>query len=87
MFLKSVPKINKKMTLNRKLREKIRILLKNVGKNNMSHFLNWKLLGNGPKSDRLRRELPESGVALHARFCKLGPTAARLRPLSKAEAP
>ena len=87
MILKNTPKIDKKMMLNRKLREKIRILLKNVGKIEISLFLNRKLLGKCSKSVSLSRELPEFGIALDARFCKLGPTAARLRPLNKAEAP
>ena len=72
MFLKSVPKIDKKMTLNRKLREKLRILLKNVGKIDISHFLNRKLHDFCSKSDRLRTELPEFWVALHALFLQNG---------------
>ena len=87
MFLKSTPKIDKKMTLNRKLRGSLTFLLKNIEKIEISLFLNRKLPGKYSKSVSLSRELPEFGVALHARLCKLGPTAARLRPLNKAEAP
>ena len=87
MVLKSHSKIDVFLTLNRKLRGPLTFLLKNIGKIDISHFLNRKLPGNGSKSDRLRRELPEFGVALHARFYKVGPTVAHLRPQNKARAP
>ena len=74
MVLKTTPKICKKVTSNRKLPDFLRISLKNVGKIKFSHFSNWQLHDFCPKSDRRRRELPEFGVALHVRFCKLGPS-------------
>ena len=80
MVLKTTPKICKKVTSNRKLPDFLRIWLKNVGKIKFSHFSNWQLHDFCPKSDRRRRELPEFGVALHVRFCKLGPSSNQKLP-------
>ena len=79
-FFKNTPKIDKKVTSNRKLPDFLRISLKNVGKIKFSHFSNWQLHDFCPKSDRRRRELPEFGVALHVRFCKLGPSSNQKLP-------
>ena len=80
MVLKTTPKICKKVTSNRKLPDFLRIWLKNIGKIKFSHFSNWQLHDFCPKSDRRRRELPGFWVALHVRFCKLGPSPSRLNP-------
>ena len=87
MFSEKYPKIDKQNDFKSEAPRLVNFLIKTRGKINISHFLNRKLPGKYSTSDRLRRELPEFGVAIHARFCKLGPTAARLRPLNKAEAP
>ena len=80
MFLTTTPKICKKVRSNRKLPDFLRISLKNVGRIKFSHFSNWQLHDFCPKSDRRRRELPEFGVALHVRFCKLGPSSNQKLP-------
>ena len=87
MVLKTPSKIDTFLTLNRKLQGSLTFCSKSVGKTNISHFSNWELLGNDPRSDFLSRELPEFGVALPARFCKVGATAVHLWPLDKAETP
>ena len=59
----------------------------NVLKKLISHFSNWNLLGNDPRSDCWSREIPEFRVALTSHFCKVGAAAAHLWPPSRAETP